>query len=363
MAGMVAISDLHLGAPASYLAVRSVRSRLFDTIRGLSDGYLDLLVLVGDVIDLTVGRAPEPWVIAREFFKELADSVPMGGLVYVPGNHDHHVWVMLAEYQELLRKIGELKRPPMGAVGHGGPQPVAGTAYPYWTPLHNLFETSFQRKVVFAYPFHMELHGDTRFVFHHGHFFDPKISPLASYAGARYKDWTRVEAFNLPYIESLFSLCAWDSLVQDMELVFYSKLTRYGLTRPARCGRRVLEWVRKRRHRESLGGCAIDRIDKMMEWGGFKSMQLRENDVWVFGHTHCKGAYAPSEAPKAMRWFNLGGWILNYDPALGGNGAWSTPGIFYADQDGNCDCQGITLERREEESIRAKILRPGRTVR
>jgi UDP-2,3-diacylglucosamine pyrophosphatase LpxH len=351
MPGLAAVSDLHLGAPTSYFVADSVRSRFFETLKGLSPDGLDLIILVGDILDLAVGTAPEPWVLAREFFSELAQKVLFSRLVYIPGNHDHHVWVMLAEHEELLSKLSTVVRP---APGKRNAMFEVGTIYPSWTPLHDMFPIDVQHKVCFAYPFLMQNNGSTRFIFHHGHYFDPVITPLADYAGGHYLDWQKVEAFNLPYIESLFSLCSWDPVVQTVELGFYDRLTGLGTMKPVSAARRAANWLAKRCGKKKVGGCDIGRIDKMMGWAGFKKANLTTNDVWVFGHTHCKGKYSPKQAPKALQIFNLGGWVLNHDP--GAEGAWSTPGILYAGRDGECTYSDFCLTPREEQSILAKRL-------
>jgi len=353
MVRIAAISDMHLGAPTSYLTVESVRQRLLRSVVDHAKGHLDLLVLVGDVIDLTVGRAPEPWVAAREFFAWMGTwPVDIGRIVYIPGNHDHHVWVMLAEYMEVLSKIGSLASTP---VGGENTNPLLGTAYPFWTPMHNLFPRELSEKVVFAYPFFYfpETITDTRFVFHHGHYFDRQITPLAGFAGKRYRSLAKIEAFNLPYIESLYYLCSWDPLVQKTELFFYDAMVNGRLSLPGRTAElfnRILGGRGKQ-----LGGCDLRQIDRMMEWIGFKSAQLRANDIWVFGHTHICDEYPSSVAPKALRLFDLGGWLLNHNPSFGNAGAWSSPAIFYWDEKSGPSLDKIQILEEEKQSVSVRV--------
>jgi UDP-2,3-diacylglucosamine pyrophosphatase LpxH len=338
--------------------VQSVREKLFSTLKLVSQGRLDLLVLLGDVIDLTVGRAPEPWVIAREFLAELVEQVPFERLVYIPGNHDHHVWVLLAEYEELLKKIDSLKRP---LVGQNDPSLELGTIYPYHTPMHELFPKVAQKCVWFAYPFYTFPPGNLgnykcRFVFHHGHYFDRKITPLARFASKRYGDLAKVEAFNLPYIESLFYFCSWDATLQSVELGFYDKLTRVGII--AKKSVSWLPYVRK--SRTELGTCDVRKIDDMMTWTGFRSMNLCETDVWVFGHTHKCDDYGLDVAPKAMRMFNVGGWVLNHDPKHDEETAWSRPAIFWSDGMDNHSIKEVSLNDEEKEKVYAKMAKLGK---
>src|SRR5208337_2984599 len=99
MTTIAALSDLHLGAPGSYLTLDSVRKKLTASLWENTRGQIDKLLLVGDIIDLTLGRTPGPWIEARRFFAEIfAPGLDIGHVIYIPGNHDHHLWVMLVEY-------------------------------------------------------------------------------------------------------------------------------------------------------------------------------------------------------------------------------------------------------------------------
>ena len=352
MGGIAAISDLHLGAPGCYLNVVSVKERLLEALAKLSQNHLELLVLVGDIIDLSVGRAPEPWALGRQFFHELGgygapgSRLRIDNIVYVPGNHDHHVWVLLAEYKELLCKLETLVP---SDIGTNQAAKMVGTVYPSWTPLHDLFPPELRSTVCFAYPFWCCSHGNTRFVFHHGHYFDKAITPLARVVAEIGGDLSRIEAFNLPYMESLFYLHSWDPLVQRAELSFYSHLTKWKLLKLSR----LFTWLTRRlRRKPRLGNCDVSKIDRMMKCIGFRSSQLRENDIWVFGHTHMRDDL---RSTKALRLFDLGGWVLNHDPNLGETSAWSEPAIFFYDNGSGPQLVPLSLHEEERQSIKSKM--------
>jgi hypothetical protein len=350
---IAAISDLHLGAPGSYFNEPTVTARLLQALFPGSTEHLDLLVLVGDVIDLSNGRGTDPWIAAKRFFLALDPyHERIGKILYLPGNHDHHVWVLLTEYQELLSKFDHL---PETSVAAGAAQPMLGTVYPYWTPMHRLFPENLQKKVVFKYPFHsFVLPGQNiRFVFHHGHFFDPFVAPLAKMAADRFRDPAKIEAFNLPYLESLFYFCRWDSVVQDAELGFYQELTKLRLSPPLRWFQR--RWRSLRRPRPNLGKCDSGRIETIMKDVGFHLPPTVSQDLWIFGHTHC-GDHQFTKR-KVRQFFNLGGWILNHAPAVDQETSWSEPRVFRFSQ-GKSELMRLPLTEDQEAGILARYTTP-----
>jgi hypothetical protein len=90
------VSDLHLGARMSLLAVPAARRRL---IAELAD--VDRLVLLGDVLALRDGPALNVLEAARPLLEELAEALEGRQVVIVPGNHDHQLAVPLLERRRL----------------------------------------------------------------------------------------------------------------------------------------------------------------------------------------------------------------------------------------------------------------------
>lgn len=82
----VVVSDLHLGTRKRVDVLRrpELREALLEAIAGA-----DRLVLLGDVLELRDGPLRETLPAARPFFEALAEALPDGEIVLVPGNHDH----------------------------------------------------------------------------------------------------------------------------------------------------------------------------------------------------------------------------------------------------------------------------------
>jgi UDP-2,3-diacylglucosamine pyrophosphatase LpxH len=323
---LAAISDLHLGSPNSYLNIASVRQKLIDLLKETATPQLDALFLVGDVIDLTCGRFPEPWVKARDFFNQIGTSqLKIERIFYIPGNHDHHVWVLLAEYQELLAKLDKLA---LGSIGQKQPL-FLSTTYGYPTPMHKLFPPQLREKVNFVYPFHgfTEPITKVRFIFHHGHYFDPWITPLARFAAKRYQEIEKIELFNLLYMESLFYFYTLDKVLQTNELKLYRKFTALPNFIPFFVFRKfrqaITYWLG--RPKQNLGQRDLKQIEDIMRTSIASST---EKDLWIFGHTHKRIKWSRRTACSAIQMFDLGGWVLNYDPKLSEESAWSSPAVF-----------------------------------
>jgi len=80
------ISDLHLGSSGGedLLHDAAIRDLLWREIKGC-----DRVILLGDAVELRDRPIAEALELARPFFTELGGVVGDGGVVLVPGNHDH----------------------------------------------------------------------------------------------------------------------------------------------------------------------------------------------------------------------------------------------------------------------------------
>jgi len=74
----------------------------------------DELVLLGDVFDLLFGRVEEAFVAADPFFTMVAERMRGGRVVFVAGNHDHHL-VVSAERARIEERVAT------GVPGSAGP--------------------------------------------------------------------------------------------------------------------------------------------------------------------------------------------------------------------------------------------------
>jgi len=134
VAKTVVLSDLHLGSSGRIDLLRGpeFREPLWAALEGA-----DEVVLLGDAVelrDLPLAAAIET---ARPFFDELADVIGDARLVFVPGNHDHH---LLDEWLERRRLDGaapleleqriEVAGGPLAELVGGMPRTQIELAYP-----------------------------------------------------------------------------------------------------------------------------------------------------------------------------------------------------------------------------------------
>lgn len=114
------LSDTHLGdamtrlqhpagilhAPAYQALQRVIRAET-------GGGPLDLLVLNGDIIDFAMGSFADSCAVARGFFDAVATDALTRRILYIPGNHDKHVWDAVEWQVNVIDRMGkgELPRP------------------------------------------------------------------------------------------------------------------------------------------------------------------------------------------------------------------------------------------------------------
>ena len=90
----IVLSDLHLGREMSYLYTKDERFKKNSlALQGLLSelGPQDEVILLGDFLELAIGSLDEVYQDAREFFSLLAETGPYERIVFIPGNHDHHL--------------------------------------------------------------------------------------------------------------------------------------------------------------------------------------------------------------------------------------------------------------------------------
>lgn len=143
----VCLSDLHLGEEDSLLTGVSATGEC-DPLNGpvpVLDGLVarlaDLigdqtekptLVLLGDVLELALAT-DNVAAMAFERFIDLTfnRSRLFDGIVYVPGNHDHHVWESARETQYVQNYLMGIKTDPV--TGASSPRaPLGSTLNPSW---------------------------------------------------------------------------------------------------------------------------------------------------------------------------------------------------------------------------------------
>jgi len=370
MPGIMAISDLHLGLSSSYLTLPDVRQQLFEVMKSKAGGRLDALILVGDVIDLAGGKFPEPWIAGREFFAELAgQDFDIKQVMYILGNHDHHLWVQLFESEVLLPRLGSLTR--LDKLD------LTRRYFRFPTPLHVLFPESLRKEVIFAYPYHSftDKVSFTRFTFHHGHYLDPLITPLGVQAASKERKLEKIEAYNLSYMESMFYFFSWDVAVQDSELALYdmfsktkafAKMMQNLVRSPGETKsrfRRFLQRPRKFLGLQKKEAVAKDqdipdnarRLDVLRKCISGGDSQPVKQDIWVLGHSHRRNEWPRIKTDSAVTVYNLGGWVAPPRSEWTHADAWPRPAVFHWERVTGASFQNIEITAGQKRLLTSRI--------
>lgn len=303
---IVAVSDLHLGAPSSLLALPSVKERLIGSLRECGD--ITCFLLLGDILDLTMAPGANAWNKASVFFHDVFRDVARdASIYYVPGNHDHHMWTLLLERRGIVSPLEEALGG-AGRTGEAGPvlEPLeltGGFGPDDRTFVHALFPQHARDRLYVAYPF-VRLPGgqEKPLIAHHGHYFDRKIMPLAARAAARYKDDVgKVEECNFAWVESLFYF----SSIGRTSREFLTKVyTYYDMVKETLGSLSRLTGIAEKGTRgKRIGKLPVDRIKNVM----FNLFE-QESYVLVFGHTHAREHFCGDAGTIKM--YTIGGWLV-----------------------------------------------------
>lgn len=120
----VAMSDLHLGEETSVLnffiynkrgkkirqkgelVVNKITQELDKIKSGENYGEkIKYLILVGDVFDLSLSTFKESAENVQIFLRKICASETVEEIIYLPGNHDHHIWFQIVENRNFVSKI------------------------------------------------------------------------------------------------------------------------------------------------------------------------------------------------------------------------------------------------------------------
>jgi len=154
---VVVVSDTHFGDPFDVLTSAKAIEALTDRIESL--GAIDELVLLGDVFDFWKSPFGEAIARSRDFMSALFMLENVKRIVYLPGNHDHHVFRQYYNEQvtESLRR-GVVEPPELT-------MPLTADC-----PIMNVLKPRAARVPLFAvYPAHNVNVRGTKVLLTHGH--------------------------------------------------------------------------------------------------------------------------------------------------------------------------------------------------
>ncbi|HEY8209490.1 MAG TPA: metallophosphoesterase [Myxococcaceae bacterium] len=358
----IVVSDLHLGAHTSLLTAltpdgRVDPSRPSEPLASLAAALRELvaanegpekpvLVLNGDVIELALATTNVAVTCFQRFLEALmpAGQPPIfSRVVYLPGNHDHHVWKAARE-QQYCAEVMRLQ--PGGSL----PQvphitPLLGAAPVRAALLDTLAgvdRLGVPMDVVYPNLALRSASGRRLVVIHHGHFLEPLYSAMSQLLGALIPDRqpprtvAELEADNGAWIDFFWSSMGSSGNVGPDVAVLYEKLQSKEQTRKlkpngvftsletflfdrvlAPIALPLLDFFRGRSDQdlteeERRGLCAYLS-------GPLRRQILDEvgpvppSVAFVFGHTHRAFARAldvPGFA-QPVEIFNTGGWVVD----------------------------------------------------
>jgi hypothetical protein len=194
----VVLSDLHFGAANSVLSdlvegppdqVRAVNdqsispmlSGLLDSLEVLidgNDGIRPTLILAGDILDLALSTDDVAAMVFEQFAKRAfggARPLFADKVLYVPGNHDHHLWETARESQYVTYLTSLPATSPIEPAWHTtrmradrDPQPVESSIVTALIRRQATIDVDVQ--VVYPNLALSDGNGDRCVVVHHGHF-------------------------------------------------------------------------------------------------------------------------------------------------------------------------------------------------
>ena len=355
------ISDLHLGEDNSVMTYEKTEDKhylvgkLIDKIKEVSDlpngRRVPELVLLGDIFDLSLAPYDEALDSVRKFINQICDADLFDAITYVPGNHDHHMWIQVMEHETFIKKIAGRETVPV-------PPRVTQPGKPWPnTFLDGLLPPSASDVTLqVAYPNRLLEVAGTRIFMHHGHFCQ-RIWTLLSRVFVSILPATNLaelEAFNSPLTElGWYGLGQAGSVSDLMEKVYenakhgkfdglYEVIDALmeGIDRwdgriddgwrtdamdwlSKRATRKVVKSVLEKYVRRKEAGAAgmseargkriADRDGELRE--GLtqylsKYVRIQDGDKFVFGHTHRHEPAQPFPVDgRTIEIANTGGWV------------------------------------------------------
>lgn len=302
---VLSISDLHLGEPEGLLY--SEGANIIDTVaakiaelakggNGLEHG-IEELILIGDIADLSEATEKEAYTNTKVFLSALLEKVSVDKIIYIPGNHDHHLWVEMLKahygkgsYEECNKKTDVVITKPDILI-------------------KNCMPDNYKGEVEACYPFYKVQTDASCFVFDHGHLFS---SLLNRWAG---------NAASLEEIE--------EKTHGLMEILWFQGGTPWGVTL-YNVREKIYDWARRLadKVKQSDRGTSFkedstplyddalrERIVKYLtEMIRLDQNQLKDFHL-IFGHTHYGGRVLRDDRKirvngRFITLWNTGGWIV-----------------------------------------------------
>ena len=415
----VCLSDLHFGEEDSLLTNLKVGSSNIDTSRPSAvlkqlakclkflisrnrGKKKPTLILNGDILEMALCSTREAAMAFKRFIEltmkkdeELFDSK----IIYIPGNHDHHLWETAREKQ-YVDHIGKTKKKQLDAPWHVTNMFVAKGrgAVP-----SNFLTTLVQRRgvsaaeVQVAYPNLGLLSTDAKrcLVFHHGHFLDPLYRLMTTFRTLAFPKrreplaiWD-IEAENFAWIDFFWSAMgrsgeAGKAIERVYEKMYDPKQfkkflhdfidnldDKYDLPSIDWVTNKILKgmataFVKKQAKvlaRKDVKDPLSKKIEDGLRWyidgtlreqiRGERDRKMPSDVTFIFGHTHkpFSETLEKKTSRKAINAYNTGGWVVESvkpQPLHGGT-------VLLADKALNCAHVRLYNEKTRPSAYAVKI--------
>lgn len=185
---IIAISDLHLGQTGadnlgqySLLSKRSVTNlvrEFTEAAARFADGDPVTLLIAGDGVDLSLAYAADALADLRDLIFELRARMQLAEIVYVIGNHDHHLWSLHSEDSRLLGPLKSGQLPQAGGMYRVTPD--SGEAFSLLQPMIDAIAQPLGTQITIAYPSFVRVLADGKLLYvTHGHLFGGLYTELS----------------------------------------------------------------------------------------------------------------------------------------------------------------------------------------
>ena len=280
---VIAISDVHLGEKGSLFNDRKTLKTFKEKIQEeASKGTIDEFIIAGDLFDLSLASHEDVYSKARDFFQEIGHIENLASIVFIPGNHDHHIWTLIIEEEQITKKIQKGKVPE---------KDLKRVDLEYEnTFLNGLIDGCKVKSFKVAYPNLLREIGDRLYFFHHGHLLDRIFTPANTIL--KPNSLEELESFNSSWTEGV-----WYHLVQSGRL---GQLIKDGYSEYTGMKKLTDTFLEKFGIDEKIisrmRGLKVNKLEKEMndylssciDWYRETPNRLFAPMAFVFGHTHRK---------------------------------------------------------------------------
>ena len=325
---LMALSDLHLGEPEgvlfnsedSFNLIDITINKIIELSRGDKDfnSGIEQLILIGDIIELSEATDEEAYINTKFFLTTLLKKVEIDKIIYVPGNHDHHLWVELLKkergkdnYRDCIPKTQ-----------------VNSSILNKEIFIKNCLPSTYlSERVDIRYPNYRFETDNAYYFFDHGHLFSKVLDVSNMF---KFTDAENVKS--LEDLEEQIYTFAVENVksLEDLEERTYIFMEKIWYETKSRTRETVFEWFRKLNleifhsargttFREDCNSLLDNYIRKKIKWYLVKICGIKdevEKDFhFIFGHSHHGGRSLKADRKvringKFISLWNTGGWIV-----------------------------------------------------